>query len=257
MAVDEALLDAYVSDAGGRPPTLRLYGWTPAALSLGRGQRLTIDADYLKRERIELVRRPTGGLSVLHDRERTYAVCGALRSAAFPGSVIDTYRRIARALQAGLRSLGAGADTVGREATVPVPSAGVAACFHAPSIHEITAGGLKLVGSAQLRRRSAFLQHGSIPVVFDAGRTAAALGAQTPPRATDLTRCLGRTPGIEAIDRALTTGFEDAFGVRCVPGALTDREHERAVQLYSWKYSSLAWTFEGRYGERERHWGPL
>ena len=35
MATDEALLDFYLTEAGAScPPTLRLYGWDPPALSL-------------------------------------------------------------------------------------------------------------------------------------------------------------------------------------------------------------------------------
>ena len=84
MAVDEALLDAQAS--GGGPTVVRLYAWRPAALSLGRHQSSegSHDPRFLRENGIDLVRRPTGGRAVLHDRERTYAVVGRLRTAAFP-----------------------------------------------------------------------------------------------------------------------------------------------------------------------------
>ena len=46
LAVDEAILDAYAA-AEPRPPTLRLYGWSPPAYSLGKAQsaRGSCDAD--------------------------------------------------------------------------------------------------------------------------------------------------------------------------------------------------------------------
>ena len=81
MAVDETLLDGYaVPEAASLPPTLRLYGWRPAALSLGKGQQAgeSHDPDFLRREGLHLVRRPTGGQAVLHEHERTYAVVGRL-----------------------------------------------------------------------------------------------------------------------------------------------------------------------------------
>src|SRR3990172_2626112 len=44
------------------------------------------------------------------------------------------------------------------------------AFFEVPSAYEITVGGKKLVGSAQLRRRGAILQHGSPPLTGGLGR---------------------------------------------------------------------------------------
>ncbi len=68
IAIDEAILRAVV--AGQSPPTLRLYGWSPPALTLGRGQPCA-DADVgaLERDGIDLVRRMTGGTAVLNQDE--------------------------------------------------------------------------------------------------------------------------------------------------------------------------------------------
>ena len=49
------------------PLTLRFFEWEEETLSVGRFQKTTeIDFDYLKTENIPLVRRPTGGLSLIH-----------------------------------------------------------------------------------------------------------------------------------------------------------------------------------------------
>jgi lipoate-protein ligase A len=67
MAIDEAL---FREAAGLRsPPTLRLYGWLKPTISLGRFQdaRREIDREACRRLGIEVVRRPTGGKTVLHD----------------------------------------------------------------------------------------------------------------------------------------------------------------------------------------------
>jgi lipoyl(octanoyl) transferase len=65
MAVDAALMDAVRE---GTPPVLRFYRWEPACLSLGRNQpaRGHYDADALRAEGVDVVRRPTGGRAVLH-----------------------------------------------------------------------------------------------------------------------------------------------------------------------------------------------
>ncbi|HKQ62878.1 MAG TPA: hypothetical protein VJS92_16415, partial [Candidatus Polarisedimenticolaceae bacterium] len=142
MAVDEALLDSYAGAAPPAAPTLRLYAWRPA-LSLGRHQPAlgAHDGAYLRREGIDLVRRPTGGRAVLHEHERTYAICARLRHPPFAGGVSATYRCIAELLCAVLRALGVDARHAA-DGSPPGPPA--AACFAATSRHEVTVAGRKL-----------------------------------------------------------------------------------------------------------------
>jgi lipoate-protein ligase A len=255
MAVDEALLDSHLEGRPVWPVTLRLYGWTPATLSLGKGQAAdrVCDLSWLRARGIDLVRRPTGGQAVLHDDERTYAVAGRVRRAPFAGGVLETYRSISRALVDGLASLGVPA----KASAGPAPRPAGAACFALTSAHEIEAGGRKLVGSAQLRRRDAFLQHGSILLHADARLLARATATDvTTITLTDLARLLGRRPRAEALDEAIVGAFESVFSVRLEEAALDGWERERATRLYTWKYLSSAWTIGGRAGARERHWGP-
>jgi len=230
MAVDEILLDGYVAGDAVRGPTLRLYGWNPPALSLGRSQRAdgAHDPVFLAREGIDLVRRPTGGLAVLHADERTYSVTGRLRSAPFEGRVLETYRRISTALELALSSLGVDARATAAPARARAPQ--TAACFAALSAHEIAASGRKLVGSAQLRRRDAFLQHGSIPLSGDAGRTGRAVGtsADVLGRAVDLRTAAGREVRTEELDQAIVAAFERVFETRLLLDELTADERERA-----------------------------
>jgi lipoate-protein ligase A len=261
MAIDEAILQSYVRPCGPPSPTLRLYGWESPTLSLGKGQSLSPGPDlgYLRRAGVDLVRRPTGGRAVLHARERTYALIGAAGTPPFSSAILDTYLQIARALEAALRSLGiesaiAPSSPAGRRAR---RGAGVA-CFGATSAHEITVNGRKLIGSAQLRRRGAFLQHGSIPLVADDRHLVGALGETVREEsATDLCRCLGGLPSVEQLDRALIDGFRDSFSRQLRRGELREQERELAAQLRCWKYDSTEWTLRGRMGRREQHWGPL
>jgi lipoate-protein ligase A len=253
MAVDEAILDSCVGGSPPFAPTIRLYGWSPAALSLGRFQEAgpAYDPVYLRESGIDLVRRPTGGSAVLHEFERTYAVVARLREGAFPGGVLDTYRRVAAALCAAMRELGLEAVAHGADEASPrTPTGG--ACFGARSAHEIAVSGRKLVGSAQLRRHGAFLQHGSVLMRADPVRMARAMRLADTPRAhTDLTCATGHTPDPSVVDRALVRGFESTFSVRMTPASLTARETERATRLRARKYLSEVWTREGRH-PRER-----
>ena len=146
MTVDEALLQEAV-DTG--TSTLRLYRFNPPCLSLGRNQHA------LHLDGVDVVRRPTGGGAVWHEHEVTYAV--AARLAVF-GSLRAAYRAIHEAIAVALRSLGADA-TIAPDRRTPVSPT---ACFSTPTGGEILVSGRKLVGSAQVRKGQAFLQHGSI-----------------------------------------------------------------------------------------------
>jgi lipoate-protein ligase A len=230
MAVDEVLLARYTGE-GLEPPTLRLYGWSKAALSLGRTQTPLRGTD------VPVVRRPTGGHAVLHDDERTYAVAGGLRRDPFPGGVLDTYRRIAAALVAGLRRLGLEVEPAAPGGRREEPSA--SSCFDQLGTHEIAWQGRKLVGSAQVRRHRGFLQHGSLPRRLLPERLGAVLREPVrPERFVDLARALGRTPSDQEIDRALIAGFEEAFGCAFEEDALAEGERRAAELLARTKYGA-------------------
>src|SRR6266540_3038452 len=149
MALDEALL-LEAGRTGAR--FLRLYRWDPPCLSLGRNE------PALERGGIATVRRPTGGRAVWHEHEVTYAVAAPI--AAF-GRLRDAYRAIHERLATALRSLGADVTLAADRRTRPLgdrPNA----CFAETIGGEVLVGGRKVVGSAQVRRGAAFLQHGSI-----------------------------------------------------------------------------------------------
>lgn len=257
MAVDETLLDRYARDEGGEsPPTLRIYAWSPPAVSLGCKQPLpsSIDRASLRARAIDLVRRPTGGRAVLHEGEWTYAVAGRVGSSPFPGGVLDTYARIAAALLAAFEVLGLGAEarTGGSDPGPLDPRS----CFEVAAPHEIVIGSEKVVGSAQARRRRGFVQHGSIPLLAHGGRPVGLSLAPSAPGEGTLARAAGRVLEPSEIADALVEGFARRLGADLVPGSLDEDEALRAAALRCWKYDSAAWTLEGRIGPRERRCAP-
>src|SRR5215213_3919469 len=113
MARDEAILACH--GGGAAQPTVRLYRWHPACLSLGRFQRASaIDRDACARAGVSIVRRPSGGRALLHDQELTYAIIAPASHPLFGDqSILATYRQISLALLAGLRRLGVAAELAG------------------------------------------------------------------------------------------------------------------------------------------------
>ncbi len=243
MAVDQTLLESV--QAGG-PPVLRLYRWRPACLSFGRNQpaRGRYDPDRARAEGIDIVRRPTGGLAVLHDRELTYAV-------AVPAGVLggprETYLALNRALVRGLLRLGVDAAVAPARATPasPLDRTGGNPCFAEAAPGEVTAGGRKLVGSAQRCERRTILQHGSI--LLDGDQSAVTrLQARPPlraqPESGTILHELGRLPDPGTLEAALVRGFEQEAGIRLVAGELTPEEVERVHRTEA-RYRSVEWTW--------------
>ena len=73
MRIDNQLLEESVFNKS-KEPVFRLYGWSPACISLGKNQSdAFIDKQFLKDTGIDLVKRLTGGRALLHDDEITYS----------------------------------------------------------------------------------------------------------------------------------------------------------------------------------------
>ena len=206
MALDEALM-LHARDTGEW--TLRVYGWCRPTLSLGRNQvaHSGYDLDALGRRGIDVVRRPTGGRAILHQREVTYSVTGRDEAA---GDLRESYGRINRLLVEGLRSLGVPAAVVARADRADVDHQaidrpGLVPCFDHPSPGEITLDGRKLAGSAQWRSEGAFLQHGSILVDDDQMHIASLMTQPAPlvPPPATLRQALGRSPSLAEVADAL------------------------------------------------------
>jgi lipoate-protein ligase A len=153
MAADLALLD---SVAAGAPPALRLYRWRTPALSLGRFQPDDdVDVDACALHGVEVVRRPTGGMGLLHGGDLTYSVVMPVPPGP-DGGVDPVYRMLAGGLIAGLASIGVNAAVARHDG----PAGPV--CFAAQQGADLRVGERKVCGSAQVRRDGALLQHGSI-----------------------------------------------------------------------------------------------
>lgn len=244
MAVDEVLLDG--TAAGSAPPTLRFYGWAPPCLSLGYFQSFeVVDVAACRRLGVDVVRRPTGGRAILHDRELTYSVALPLRLLGTDAAVLPSYHRLSLALQRGLNRLGAPVVLAPQRAAQPSPDHGPA-CFDRPSAHEILLDGRKLVGSAQVRRATAVLQHGSILIEPRIERLLACLRLPGGPagRIEDGVAGLAEVGDFEPAIMAgvLADAFAQEFGANLIPGRLGPVEWQAAHALAASKYQGVAWT---------------
>jgi lipoyl(octanoyl) transferase len=159
MALDEALLDFVATDPS--MAILRTYEWSSPTLSLGYFQPIAEAKADSRWQDVPIVRRPTGGGALWHDREVTYAVViPGEHPAARPSRAL--YRTIHGAIIDHLNSLAIPADRRGEQDGGDGQERRPFLCFTDRDPEDIVFRGFKLVGSAQRRRSGAVLQHGSL-----------------------------------------------------------------------------------------------
>jgi len=160
MAIDEFLLKR--AGLKGGAPVLRLYSFSPPAITLGWHQDAAkaIDLALVRADGLDVVRRITGGRALLHEGELTYSVTAPV-GPPFGQGLSETFLEIAGVIVSALRAAGIEAELgASRHAGSGSPMS--SPCLVSTSRHEITAGGKKISGSAQRRTGGAFIQHGSI-----------------------------------------------------------------------------------------------
>jgi len=235
MARDVAILEAV--STGESPPTLRLYGWTPPCLTLGRHQGVeSADLDFCRREGIDVVRRPTGGRALLHHLELTYSVVAPLGMGPLPRPLQDAYRMICGALVRAMQSLGVEAELTGGEVNLELPSPRTTIpCFEAPAGGEVVVKGRKLVGSAMRAHAGTILQHGAIVLDWDGRLQAGSMGLDDDtglrPHITTLADELGRVPARGEVEDAVVAACSEQLGVAFESKTLTGDEETGAKTL--------------------------
>lgn len=158
MQTDSDLLDFAIQNQVSEP-IFRLYGWSPACISLGRNQKDNfIDYDFLKTKNIDIVKRLTGGRALLHDNEITYSFICPFSYLKNGENVKSSYIEISQFLIEKFKKLGIKLDFGNNNGIhtkfdyCMLISTGADLCYQ----------GKKLIGSAQCRKDGYILQHGSI-----------------------------------------------------------------------------------------------
>jgi lipoate-protein ligase A len=252
MAVDEAILE--FAAKGAVPPTLRVYSWNPACLSLGYAQPIN-DVDLTKLNDLgwDIVRRPTGGRAILHTDELTYSICGQYSEPHLAGSVLESYQHLSLALLEALHLMGINAEVSIHSSQLNSQDKDNPICFEVPSNYEITVDGKKLIGSAQARRKSGVLQHGSLPLSGDLTRIIKVLhyhndarmkqaGSRLLAHATTVEEVLGYPGDWWIASQAFQKAVRSVLKVDLQSQALTAEEGNRAMELFTEKYNNPNWT---------------
>ena len=242
MAIDEAILAAV--EAGSSPPTIRVYGWSPACISLGHSQdpARELDLERVAALGFDVVKRATGGRAVLHIDELTYSVIARAEAAPWCETQALSYRAISQAVAQALAGAGFGV-TLDRGYPVERPQElkAMTPCFSSTARSEVVFGDRKVVGSAQRRTRDAFLQHGSILVSREHRRIVECLRLDAEKRAgyldvldqnaISLSEAFGHPVRWESLAAGFGEKLVEHLNIDCKPSALTLQEKKRALAL--------------------------
>ncbi|MCX6665324.1 MAG: biotin/lipoate A/B protein ligase family protein [Euryarchaeota archaeon] len=232
MAIDKAMLVA--NSEGKVPPTVRLYGWVPPAISIGYFQSLVEEIDVVacKNFGVDYVRRITGGGAVFHDKELTYSIVISESHPKMPVNIMKSYGLICGAIINGLNHLGIKSE-------------------YAP-INDIVTGGKKISGNAQTRKFGTVLQHGTIIMDVDVDLMFSLLKVPSEKikdklikdvkqRVTSIKHILGKELNFDDVAFAMKQGFEQEFDVELIEGSLTKEEMVLAKKFEK-DFSSKDWN---------------
>jgi lipoate-protein ligase A len=223
MAADDVLLEAALAGTA----SLRFYGWTTATVSLGYFQPERVRLEDPRLAGLPFVRRPSGGGTLVHHHEVTYAVGLPAGPPWQTGRAWLT--RMHELIAVALGQLGVTARP--HVLTGDEPFHGFL-CFQHFTASDLLIGPGKVVGSARRRRHKALMQHGSILL-------AASPHAPALPGIRELS---GHTLGVESVCAALEREWARQTGWALRPADWTAAERRRIAELAAGTYGGDEWN---------------
>lgn len=232
MALDVAILRA--RSRGLVPDTIRFLQFSPTAVLVGYHQCVSqeVRVEFCKEAGFHINRRITGGGALLfNEAQLGWELIASSETIPLSPNMIPIYKKICSATIAGLRKLGIDANFRPR--------------------NDIEVQGRKISGTGGTQEGNAFLFQGTLLLDFDIPTMLKALMIpvekiqgkginSVSERLTWVKRELGYLPPIEEIKQAIAQGFEEVFGIKLIPGELTDAEKEIFAEQLPY-ISSSAW----------------
>jgi lipoate-protein ligase A len=246
MAIDEALMLQQREDF---LPTFRFYGWTRPSFSFGYFQKIAEEVDLPKcRGRgIDLVRRPTGGGTVIHGWDLTYSVAVPLDNPLIPKDTLGSYRLISECIIEGLRQLGIKAEHYSERANGDAMLRNI--CLTNPTKYDVLINGKKVAGAAQRRKQGVMLHQGYIALDMPSDDVTNLVSKQgdlsqlvTTSSIAINTICQSQLENAK-LAHAIASGFEAILNICLTSEELNPMEINVATQLAKLKYETDGWNF--------------
>ena len=245
MAIDEAML---LTQKASFQPTLRFYDWLHPAFSFGYFQKISeeVDVSACGTHGIELVRRMTGGGTVVHGWDLTYTIIVPHGSGMFPKDISAAYCAISDSLINGLQRLGI---NVAHQIEKPIAGNAPNICLTNPAQYDTLLNGKKIAGVSQRRNQAGVMYQGYIALDLPTSEVLAlasrqisfnqvAAGKST---AINQSRLVPINRG--QLEDGIAVGFQETLGIQFVEAEPSPKEIETAESLAQTKYRSAEWNF--------------
>lgn len=222
MAADEVMLFA-ASERG--VASLRFYTWSEPTISLGYFQPTD---ERRSLPPLPWVRRATGGATLIHHHEVTYAL--ALPSGRdWHDPHLSWLCRMHHSIRDVLKPLGVNLRAVvcGQERTL-----GDILCFLKQTPADLLCDGAKVVGSAQRKQKGALLQHGGILLAR----------SEHAPILAGIQELAGISLTAEQVASAVANQFATDTGWSLEPRDWTDEERHFRAEITHTKYRTASWN---------------
>ncbi len=231
MAIDTALQHFCTT------PTLRLYTWNPAAISIGRFQSLQdeVNEDACKKNKVDIIRRVTGGGAVFHENEITYSFCIPEKNNYFSTDLHESYQFICQAVIIGLNKFNLDVKYI--------------------PINDLIVNNKKISGCAQTRKKGILLQHGTILMKVNVDKMFQLLKVpnekirdklitDVKARVTSIENEIKNIVSKEQVIKNIITGFEQQLKVKTIQSDMTAEEIKFAEQIEKDVFLSKNWNYE-------------
>jgi lipoate-protein ligase A len=226
MAADEVLLESAIAGTA----SLRFYTWKVPTVSLGYFQAARVREMQAGMDALPFVRRASGGATLVHHHELTYAIAlpaGATWQPRGPSWVCRMHEIVAAALgnlDIPSRLVGCGEEKKLNNVI----------CFLHQTAGDLLVSGHKVAGSAQRKSRGALLQHGGILL-----RT-----SRHTPMLPGICELANVDLAPDTLRHALQEAFTSHTGSRLQAYDWTHAETVRTRELAEDKYAGQAWNFK-------------
>ena len=245
MAIDEAML---LTQKDSCHPTLRFYDWRHPAFSFGYFQRISdeVDVSACGAHGIELVRRMTGGGTVVHGWDVTYTIIVPHGSGMFPKDISAAYCAISNCLIKGLRRL---EIDVTHQTEKPTAADAPNICLTNPAQYDTLLNGKKIAGVSQRRNQAGVMYQGYIALDLPTSDVLVLASRQISfdrvavGQSTAINQAQSIPVSQTQIEDAVAIGFEEALGIEFVESELFPQELKTAESLAQTKYGSAEWNF--------------
>jgi lipoyl(octanoyl) transferase len=157
MALDEAIFTVQAQKESFIP-TIRIYTWESPCVTIGYFQKY---ADF-NNDNQPIIRRLTGGLSVLHGSDISYALITNDQHWQYVYDQEKTYKEIHAFIKEALAGIGIASEFVSQKQETPANSKSNTVCVKTFYEHDLHNAEKKIVGSCQRRRGKNLLVQGSI-----------------------------------------------------------------------------------------------